>query len=181
MPYILPVNNYENGQFNAKLLVKIMCKLTGDPRRGEMKDIINLKVKQRESFRPFAPSVLEEKSYRYFGNPVQSPFMLFAFKVNPERQKEIPAVTHVDGTARPQTVSREVNPFLQVLSNASVNRDILSCRTIHPVIPNLFRDLQIPSSFDILKQVQDDIIPPFTEGIRKREELTSNNIFLTIK
>ncbi|HZX48577.1 MAG TPA: carbamoyltransferase [Nitrospirota bacterium] len=85
--------------------------LLGDPRRGEMKDIINLKVKQRESFRPFAPSVLEEKSYRYFGNPVQSPFMLFAFKVNPDRQKEIPAVTHVDGTARPQTVSREVNPL----------------------------------------------------------------------
>ena len=74
-------------------------------------DIINLKVKQRESFRPFAPSVLEEKSYRYFGNPVQSPFMLFAFKVNPDRQNEIPAVTHVDGTARPQTVSRDVNPL----------------------------------------------------------------------
>lgn len=84
--------------------------LLADPRRAEMKDIINCKVKQRESFRPFAPSVLEEKSFDYFGNPIPSPFMLFAFKVNPDKLKEIPAVTHVDGTARPQTVSKDTNP-----------------------------------------------------------------------
>lgn len=84
--------------------------LLADPRRAEMKDMINCKVKQRESFRPFAPSVLEEKSFSYFGNPIPSPFMLFAFKVNPDKLKEIPAVTHVDGTARPQTVSKDTNP-----------------------------------------------------------------------
>lgn len=84
--------------------------LLTDPRIAEMRDIINLKVKQRESFRPFAPSVLEEESFNYFGNPIPSPFMLFAFKVNPDKRKEIPAVTHVDGTAWPQTVSKDINP-----------------------------------------------------------------------
>ena len=123
--------------------------LLADPRRAEIRDIINLKVKQRESFRPFAPSVLEERSYEYFGNPEPSPFMLFAFKVNPAKAGEIPAVTHVDGTARPQTVSREENGLywslikefekntgVPVLLNTSFNvqepivctpRDAISC------------------------------------------------------
>jgi carbamoyltransferase len=81
-----------------------------DPRRGEMKDIINLRIKQRESFRPFAPSVLEEKSREYFYMSAPSPFMLYAFGVKPDRRSQIPAVTHVDGTARPQTVNKETNP-----------------------------------------------------------------------
>jgi len=81
-----------------------------DPRRAEMKDIINLRIKQRESFRPFAPSVLEEKSHEYFEHHGASPFMLYAFGVKPDRRSQIPAVTHVDGTARPQTVSKETNP-----------------------------------------------------------------------
>jgi carbamoyltransferase len=81
-----------------------------DPRREEMKEIINQKIKQRELFRPFAPSVLEEKSSQYFGNPGPSPFMLFTFDVQPEMRKRIPAVTHVDGSARPQTVNRETHP-----------------------------------------------------------------------
>ncbi len=85
--------------------------LLADPRREEIRDIINLKVKQREPFRPFAPSVLEEKSYEYFGNPISSPFMLFAFPVRPDKRQRIPAVTHVDGTARPQTVRKEDNPL----------------------------------------------------------------------
>lgn len=85
--------------------------LIADPRKKEMKDIINLKVKQRESFRPFAPSVLAERSSEYFCNGSPSPFMLFACGVRPEKAHEIPAVIHVDGTARPQTVSRETNPM----------------------------------------------------------------------
>ncbi|MCF6158409.1 MAG: carbamoyltransferase [wastewater metagenome] len=85
--------------------------LLADPRKAEIRDIINLKVKQRELFRPFAPSVLEEKSYDYFGNSDPSPFMLFAFPVSPEKRKDIPAVTHIDGTARPQTVNKETNPL----------------------------------------------------------------------
>jgi len=84
--------------------------LLADPRRDEMKDTINAVIKQREMFRPFAPSVLEERSYEYFGNRQPSPFMLFTFPVSAAKRNEIPAVTHVDGTARPQTVSRETNP-----------------------------------------------------------------------
>lgn len=84
--------------------------LIADPRKKEMKDIINLKVKQREAFRPFAPSVLVERSSEYFSNTSPSPFMLFAYGVRPEKSHEIPAVIHVDGTARPQTVSRDTNP-----------------------------------------------------------------------
>lgn len=81
-----------------------------DPRREEMKDIINLRIKQRESFRPFAPSVLEERSQDYFAFSGSSPFMLYACKVKPGMKSLIPAVTHVDGTARPQTVSKKTNP-----------------------------------------------------------------------
>ena len=88
-----------------------------DPRREEMKDIINLKIKQRESFRPFAPSVLEEKSPEYFDYTGTSPFMLYAFPVKPEKRSQIPAVTHVDGTARPQTVNKENNPLYWKLIN----------------------------------------------------------------
>jgi len=112
--------------------------LLADPRRPEMRDIINLKVKQREPFRPFAPSVLEEKSYDYFGNPIPSPFMLFAFKVNPNRQKDIPAVTHVDGTARPQTVRKEANPLFWNLIKEFENR------TGVPVLLNTSFNVQEP-------------------------------------
>jgi carbamoyltransferase len=81
-----------------------------DPRREEMKDIINLKIKKRESFRPFAPSVLEEKSSEFFESPISSPFMLFAVDVKADKKEFIPAVTHVDGTARPQAVDHRTNP-----------------------------------------------------------------------
>lgn len=112
--------------------------LLADPRRAEMRDIINFKIKQRELFRPFAPSVLEEKSYDYFGNPIPSPFMLFVFKVNPDRQKKIPSVTHVDGTTRPQTVSEEVNPLYWDLFKKFENR------TGVPVLLNTSFNVQEP-------------------------------------
>jgi carbamoyltransferase len=76
-----------------------------------MKDILNSKVKNRESFRPFAPAVLEERYADFFDLKCKSPFMLLAPQVRPEKKKIIPAVTHVDGTARVQTVSRETNPL----------------------------------------------------------------------
>ena len=81
-----------------------------DPRRAEMKEVINDKIKQREPFRPFAPSMLEEASVRYFGRSIDAPFMIQVFSVLPERRGEIPAVVHVDGTARPQMVKRTTNP-----------------------------------------------------------------------
>lgn len=82
-----------------------------DPRRPEMKDILNRRVKHREPFRPFAPSVLEEFADEYFEESYPSPFMLMAYPVRPAKRNEIPAPTHVDGTGRLQTVSRQANPL----------------------------------------------------------------------
>lgn len=81
-----------------------------DPRRAEMKDILNLKVKHREPFRPFAPAILEERCGEYFDSAHPSPFMLLVYNVRPEKRGVIPAVTHVDGTGRVQTVGRGQNP-----------------------------------------------------------------------
>lgn len=86
--------------------------IIADPRDPGMKDKINEKVKRRESFRPFAPAVLEEEANEYFDMTglEDSPFMLFTVPVNKDKYNIIPAVTHVDGTARVQTVSLRTNP-----------------------------------------------------------------------
>ena len=84
--------------------------ILADPRRAEMKDILNRRIKHREVFRPFAPSILEEATGEYFEKAYPSPFMALAYSVRAEKRKEIPAPTHVDGTGRLQTVSRTVNP-----------------------------------------------------------------------
>jgi carbamoyltransferase len=81
-----------------------------DPRRAEMKDILNQRIKHREPFRPFAPSILEEATGQYFERSYPSPFMNLAYSVRPEKRVAIPAPTHVDGTGRLQTVSRRTNP-----------------------------------------------------------------------
>ncbi len=85
--------------------------ILADPRRAEMKDIVNLKIKFREPFRPFAPSVLEEYASDYFDCAAKTPFMTEVYPVRAEKQAVIPAVTHVDGTGRVQTVSRRTNPL----------------------------------------------------------------------
>jgi len=89
--------------------------ILADPRREDMKDILNAKIKHRESFRPFAPSILEECSSEYFEIDVPSPYMLMVSPV--KKPKDIPAVTHVDGTGRVQTVSKESNPLYYDLIN----------------------------------------------------------------
>jgi carbamoyltransferase len=81
-----------------------------DPRRAEMKDILNRRIKHREPFRPFAPSILEERVGDYFEHAYPSPFMLMTCRVKPEKREVIPAPTHIDGTGRLQTVSRDQNP-----------------------------------------------------------------------
>ena len=81
-----------------------------DPRRADMKDILNSRIKHREPFRPFAPSILEEATGEYFEHSHPSPFMNLAYSVRPEKRSAIPAPTHVDGTGRLQTVSRKTNP-----------------------------------------------------------------------
>jgi carbamoyltransferase len=84
--------------------------ILADPRRADMRDIINTKIKLREKFRPFAPSVLEEAREEYFVGSVSDPFMIQVYAIRPEKHSVIPAVTHVDGSGRLQTVSRETNP-----------------------------------------------------------------------
>jgi carbamoyltransferase len=81
-----------------------------DPRDVRMKETLNRKIKLREPFRPFAPSILAEAARRYFGRPLEAPFMVTVFPVLEERKGEIPAVIHVDGTARPQLVEQATNP-----------------------------------------------------------------------
>jgi len=84
--------------------------ILGDPRRADMKDILNLKIKRRESFRPFAPSILRESVNDWFETDDDVPFMMQVFKIKPDKRKEIPAVTHVDGSGRLQTVTWSGNP-----------------------------------------------------------------------
>jgi len=84
--------------------------ILADPRRAEMKDILNARIKHREMFRPFAPSILAESSGEFFEKSDPSPFMTFAFSVRPEKRGDLAAPTHIDGTGRLQTVEREANP-----------------------------------------------------------------------
>jgi carbamoyltransferase len=92
--------------------------ILADPRRPEMKDLLNRRIKHREIFRPFAPSILEEATAEFFEKTHPSPFMTFAYNVRPAKRNVIPAPTHVDGTARLQTVNRRTNPLYWNLLHA---------------------------------------------------------------
>ncbi|MGA4844858.1 carbamoyltransferase [Streptomyces sp. G5(2025)] len=83
--------------------------ILADPRRAEMKDILNSKVKHREAFRPFAPAVLADRAFEYFELDIESPYMLIVAPVRDDKRREVPAITHVDGTARVQTLTPEAN------------------------------------------------------------------------
>ncbi|MBK8907416.1 MAG: carbamoyltransferase [Rhodospirillales bacterium] len=89
-----------------------------DPRRADMKDILNSKIKRRESFRPFAPSILREHVAEWFEEEADVPFMMQVFQIREERRAQIPAVTHVDGSGRLQTVHRATNPRYYALIEA---------------------------------------------------------------
>jgi carbamoyltransferase len=89
--------------------------IVADPRRADMKDILNTRIKHRETYRPFAPSVLEEKASEIFERSEPSPFMLLVYKVREAQRTRIPAVTHVDDTGRLQTVSAATNPRYHAL------------------------------------------------------------------
>lgn len=92
--------------------------IIGDPRRADMKDILNKKIKRRESFRPFAPSVLREKTGEWFETDADVPFMMQVFQIRPEKRDAVPAVTHVNGSGRLQTVAREENQLYHRLIRA---------------------------------------------------------------
>ncbi|MDA8912467.1 hypothetical protein N9I66_06060 [Pseudomonadales bacterium] len=89
--------------------------ILGDPRRADMKEILNIKIKRRESFRPFAPSILRECMSDWFEEDDEVPFMMKVFPVKKEKRSEIQAVTHVDGSGRLQTVYSKTNPRYHAL------------------------------------------------------------------
>jgi carbamoyltransferase len=110
--------------------------ILANPCSNQMKDILNLKVKHRESFRPFAPMVLEEASPEYFSLNIKSPYMLLAPKVRVDKRSIVPAITHADGSARVQTIGKDENPLIRnlildfekisgvpILLNTSFNRN----------------------------------------------------------
>jgi carbamoyltransferase len=85
--------------------------ILADPRRGDMKELLNVKIKRRESFRPFAPSILEERTGEWFTRSNPDPFMLKVYPFRPEKRALVPAVVHVDGSGRLQTVSERNDPL----------------------------------------------------------------------
>jgi carbamoyltransferase len=89
--------------------------IIADPRRNDAKEILNLKIKRRESFRPFAPSILKEKVNEWFELDEPVPFMEKVFPIRKEKQSEIPAVTHADGSGRLQSVDAAVSPRYHAL------------------------------------------------------------------
>lgn len=109
-----------------------------DPRRADMKETINRKIKLREPFRPFAPSMLAEASERYFGKRHDAPFMNTVYPVLEARRRDIPAVVHVDGTARPQLVDKATNPRYHALISSFQDK------TNVPVLLNTSFNVQEP-------------------------------------
>jgi carbamoyltransferase len=104
--------------------------IVADPRRPEMKEILNSRIKHREIFRPFAPSILAGKTGQWFSKSHPSPFMTLAYSVLPDKRDKIPAPTHVDGTGRLQTVTAEANPRYHALITE------FECQTGVPVVLN---------------------------------------------
>src|SRR5215212_510737 len=81
-----------------------------DPRRAEIKDVLNARIKHREPFRPFAPSILAERTADWYEQDYTSPFMVLVYRTKADKRERIPTVNHVDDTGRLQTVERRVNP-----------------------------------------------------------------------
>ena len=100
--------------------------ILADPRRADMRELINAKIKFREKFRPFAPSVLEEAVSDYFVNPALDPFMQQVYPVREDKRPLVPAITHVDGSGRLQTVNEAQNPLYYRLIREFANITALS-------------------------------------------------------
>ena len=124
--------------------------ILADPRDANMKDILNEKIKHRESFRPFAPSILEEFVPEYFDIDVPSPYMILVAKV--KKPEKIPAVTHIDGTSRLQSISKEVNPLYYDLINEFYKA------TGVPVIINTSMNVMGEPIVNVPKQAYDMIL-----------------------
>jgi len=92
--------------------------ILGDPRDPQMQSRMNLKIKYRESFRPFAPAILAEKAEEYFGSGANNSYMLLVHQIQDKYRHALPAVTHVDGSARVQVVTEQENPLFHRLLKA---------------------------------------------------------------
>jgi len=146
--------------------------ILADPRRKDMKEILNSRIKYREPFRPFCPSILAERVGEYFETDYPSPFMVMAYKIKPKQRERIPAVTHGDGTGRLQTVERDVNERywklihkfeeatgIPVLLNTSFNEN-------EPIV-------QTPAqAIDCFLRTQMDVLSIGGFLLRKEENLT---------
>lgn len=146
--------------------------ILADPRRKEMKDVLNSRIKKRESFRPFCPSVLAESVGDYFENSYSSPFMTMAYKIKPHQRERIAAVTHHDGTGRLQTVEKDVNPLywnlihefgrisgVPVLLNTSFNENEPIVDTPHQALDCFLRtrmDVLVLGPYFLLKSENQD-------------------------
>jgi carbamoyltransferase len=150
--------------------------IVADPRRPDMREIINAKIKFREKFRPFAPSILEEFVHDYFVDAVADPFMIQVYPVREDKRDVIPAVTHVDGSGRLQTVSRRTNPRywrlidafraltdVPVLLNTSFNEN-------EPIVhkPEQALDCFLRTSMDVLV-MGDHVVEKSMAGQSNRE------------
>ena len=166
-----------NMEFGARALGNRT--LLADPRRTDMRDIINLRIKHREKFRPFAPSILEEHVGDWFELDESTPYMEKVFPIRPEKRDIIPAVTHVDGSGRLQTVSAKTNPLyhalisnfhlktgVPILLNTSLNENEPIVRTPAEAISCFLRtdmDAIVIGNIFINRHRQD-----FPESFRKR-------------
>jgi carbamoyltransferase len=130
--------------------------ILADPRDPEMTTKVNNAVKFREWWRPFAPSMLSEVAHEYIESATDSPFMILTAQVRPNKRAVIPAVTHVDGSARPQTVERDVNPLYWRLIHE------FGQRTGVPVIMNTSFNLR---GEPIVSSPTDAIRPFFSSGM----------------
>ena len=89
--------------------------ILADPRKPENKDLVNNKIKKREPFRPFAPTILADNTAEYFGQKIDSPYMMLTIPILASKKEEVPSVVHVDGTCRVQTLEKEFNPDFYAL------------------------------------------------------------------
>lgn len=155
--------------------------LLADPRRTDMRDIINLRIKFREKFRPFAPSILEEEVENWFELGEAAPYMEKVLPIRKDKHAMIPAVTHVDGSGRLQSVSKETNPLyhalisrffaktgVPILLNTSLNENEPIVRTPREAI-----DCFLRTDMDVLvlgPHLIDRQQPGFPQKYRKRTE-----------
>jgi len=151
--------------------------ILADPTRKDMKDKINAEVKHREAYRPFAPSVPVEAMNDYFDSRVQAPFMLKVCYVKPDQRETVPAITHVDGSARMQTVRSDINPLYH-----SLLTEFGKCSGVPVLLNTSFNVMGEPIVGDFI-DVPGDVAHLFVSfsGLGFKKELLRRNICCYVK